>query len=127
MWTNIPNNSPWRSWKSTHQEIQVATDCDLQHWRQATIPRRIWISIYPNIIRWGHTAHGNLTLKEGYSKGKFSDSAKIPHLDNSMKIEILAQNLHVSLVPSSKQDLNCNVPPTNLRLESTTPKKPLML
>jgi hypothetical protein len=39
MWTNIPNNSPWRSWKSTHQELQVAMDCDLQHWKQETIQR----------------------------------------------------------------------------------------
>jgi hypothetical protein len=39
MWTNTPINSPWRSWKYSHQELQAERDCDLQQWRQAIIPR----------------------------------------------------------------------------------------
>jgi hypothetical protein len=39
LWIETPNDSPWRSWKSTHQELQVEMNCDLQHWKQATIQR----------------------------------------------------------------------------------------
>jgi hypothetical protein len=41
MWAHSPINSPWRIWKSSHQELQVAGDYDLQHWKQAITPRRI--------------------------------------------------------------------------------------
>jgi hypothetical protein len=37
---------------------------------------------------------------------KNSNSAKRLHLDNSLEIKILAQNLHIPLAPSSKKDLN---------------------
>jgi hypothetical protein len=41
-----------------------------------------------------------------HSTGKISNSAKRPHLDNSLEIKILAQNLHVPMAPSSKQNPN---------------------
>jgi hypothetical protein len=67
LWTDTPTSSPWRNWKSTHQEIQVARDCDLNHWKQETSQRRIWKSIDQDILRWGYTPHGSFTLKEGYT------------------------------------------------------------
>jgi hypothetical protein len=62
-----PNNSPWRTWKSTHQDLQAAENCNLQNWTQAISPRRIRTSNDPDILRWGHSPHGNFTLKEGYT------------------------------------------------------------
>jgi hypothetical protein len=67
LWTDTPSSSPWRRWKSTHQELQVAMDCDLQHWKQATTQRRIRKSTDQDILRWGYTPHGSFTLKEGYT------------------------------------------------------------
>jgi hypothetical protein len=67
LWTDTPSISHLRRWKSTHQGLQVATNCDLQQWKQATTQRRIWKSIDQEIIRWGYTPHGSFNLKEGYT------------------------------------------------------------
>jgi hypothetical protein len=44
LWSNTSNNPPWRSWKTTPQDLHTTTDCDLQHWKQMTNQRRIHIS-----------------------------------------------------------------------------------
>jgi hypothetical protein len=67
LWTETPSGSPWRRWKSTHQELQVAMNYGLQQWKQATTQRRIRKSTDPDILRWGYTPHGIFTLKEGYT------------------------------------------------------------
>jgi hypothetical protein len=67
LWTDTPNISPWKRWKSTHHELQVEMDCDLQYWKQATTQRRIQKITNQDILKWGYTPHGRFTLKEGYT------------------------------------------------------------
>jgi hypothetical protein len=77
LWSNTPINSPSRSWKTTHRELQVAIDFDLQHWKKITKQIIICINIDPDILRWGQTPHGIFTLKEGYTlQEKFQNIKK---------------------------------------------------
>jgi len=61
------DRNPWRRWKYTHQELQVAMDYDLQHWKQATMQRKIQKITDEDILKWGYTHHGSFTLKQGYT------------------------------------------------------------
>jgi hypothetical protein len=50
LWLNTSNNPPWCSWKTTSKDLRMATECDLQHWKQMTNQRRICISTEPDIL-----------------------------------------------------------------------------
>jgi hypothetical protein len=66
LWLNVSLHPPWRRWKMLPQDLHTPTNYDLQQWRDTVRQRKICISEDLEILRWGYTPTGTLTIKEGY-------------------------------------------------------------
>jgi ribonuclease HI len=66
LWKPREPNQTWRQWKTTHAELGASPDVDISACQKEAVRRKIPIKDGPDILRWGHSASGNFSVKEAY-------------------------------------------------------------
>jgi hypothetical protein len=65
-WKHYPLNFPWIKWKTTHVDLNLSRDTNLEPRQGEATLQKIIIKQGPYILRWGHSSKGTFTIKESY-------------------------------------------------------------
>jgi hypothetical protein len=66
LWKPTDAEQTWRQWKTSNHELGTPPDLNLSAWIQEAGRRKIPRREGPDILRWGHLASGNFSVKEAY-------------------------------------------------------------
>jgi ribonuclease HI len=66
LWKPLEARQTWRQWKTSSQDLGIPPDLNLSAWHYEAGRRKIPIKEGPDILRWGHSASGNFSVKEAY-------------------------------------------------------------
>lgn len=66
LWKPWAADQTWRQWKTSHLELEAPPEADLSAWQTEAAHRKIPTKEGPDILRWGHSASGNFSIKEAY-------------------------------------------------------------
>jgi ribonuclease HI len=66
LWKPLEARQNWRQWKTSSQDLGIPPDVNLSAWQYEAARRKIPIKEGPDILRWGHSASGNFSVKEAY-------------------------------------------------------------
>jgi hypothetical protein len=79
VWNKTPPESQWRVWKTSHRDLNLHVECNLNTWKEITSLRNIHSEEGQEILCWGHSMTGTFTIKEAYHlKSQFQLLPKYP-------------------------------------------------
>jgi ribonuclease HI len=67
LWKPVDAEHPWRQWKTSNQDLDIPPDINLAAWQQEAGRRKIPSREGHDMLRWGHSASGNFSVKEAYN------------------------------------------------------------
>jgi hypothetical protein len=62
---NVPREI-WRTWKNSHEDLNIPTDLNLQPLQEHLDSRKILSQPRDDILRWGHSTTGTFNIQEAY-------------------------------------------------------------
>jgi hypothetical protein len=76
-WKHFDPGELWRTWKNTHEHLNITLHVNLQPLQEHLTSRKIFSQQGEDILRWGHSTTGTFNIPEAYSLQ--ANHSTLPH------------------------------------------------
>jgi hypothetical protein len=90
-WNPEVKREIWRTWKNTHEDLNIPTEINLQPLLDHLNSRKILSQQGDDILRWGHSTTGTFNIQEAYHLRAGHNPYQKKRLGQNLGSKILGQ------------------------------------